>query len=100
MGGYTGRTSFVAVVSPTGVVQYVELGTGGDFDLLSSQCANSVKLLPPAPPEFSASPRSSTSGGSIADELRKLAELKESGALTEAEFQAAKQRLLTAPSKP
>ena len=34
------------------------------------------------------------SGGSLADELRKLAELKAQGVLTEPEFQAAKQRLL------
>ena len=100
MGGYTGRTSFVAVVSPSGIVQYVELGTGRDFDLLSSQCANSIKLLPPAPPSLTASPRSASGGSSIADDLKKLVELKESGALTEAEFQAAKQRLLTAPSQP
>lgn len=33
-------------------------------------------------------------GTSIADELRKLVDLKNSGALNEAEFQAAKQRLL------
>lgn len=32
MGGYTGRTSFVAVISHEGVVKYVELGTGRDFD--------------------------------------------------------------------
>ncbi len=102
MGGYTGRTSFVAVVSPAGLIQYVELGTGKDFDLLSSQCANSVKLLPPAPPEFSAGYSSATpsAGGSMADELKKLAELRQSGALTESEFQAAKQRLLGAPANP
>ncbi len=102
MGGYTGSHSFVAVVSPTGIVQYVETGTGSDFDILSSQCANSVKLLPPAPPGFG----SASSGGrqqaapSMADELKKLADLRQSGALTEEEFQAAKQRLLSAPAKP
>lgn len=97
MGGYVGTKSFVAVVSPAGAVQYVETGTGGDFDLLSSQCANSVKLLPPAPPEFagSYSAPSASAGGSLADELKKLSDLKESGALTEEEFQAAKQRLLS-----
>ena len=102
MGGYTGSTSFVVVVNHSAVVQYVELGTGRDFDLLSSQCANSVKLLPPAPAEFSSdrSGQGQNTGGSIADELKKLVELKESGALTEAEFQAAKQRLLATPANP
>lgn len=88
MGGYTGSRSFVAVVSPTSIVQYVETGTGDNFDIISSQCANSVKLLPPAPPGFG----SDTGGGrqqaapSMADELKKLADLRQSGALTEAEF--------------
>ena len=102
MGGYTGSHSFVAVVSPTGIPQYVETGTGNDFDILASQCANSVKLLPPAPPGFSsASSRGRQQAAhSIADELKKLADLRQSGALTEAEFQAAKQRLLSAPSNP
>lgn len=102
MGGYTGSHSFVVVVSPMGVVQYVETGTGKDFDILSTQCANSVKLLPPAPPGFG----SASSGGrqqaapSMADELKKLSELRQSGALTEEEFQTAKQRLLNTPANP
>ncbi|MPS34682.1 MAG: PDZ domain-containing protein [Stenotrophomonas sp.] len=102
MGGYTGSHAFVVVVSPTGLVQYVEMGTGKDFDILSSQCANSARLLPPAPPGFG----SDAGGGrqqaapSMADELKKLADLRQSGALTEAEFQAAKQRLLSAPANP
>lgn len=102
MGGYTGSTSFVVVLTPSSVVQYVELGTGGDFDLLSAQCANSVNLLPPAPAEFSSnrSNQGVTTGGSIAGEIKKLVELKESGALTETEFQAAKQRLLDKPASP
>lgn len=102
MGGYTGNTSFVVVLDPSGVVQYVELGTGKDFDFLSAQCANSVNLLPPAPAEFSSVPtgQAANTGGSIADEIKKLMELKESGALTEAEFQVAKQRLLNKPDSP
>lgn len=101
MGGYTGSTSFVVVLNPSGGVQYVELGTGKDFDILSAQCANSAHVLPPAPAEFSSdsSNQGVNTGGSIADEIKKLVELKESGALTEAEFQAAKQRML-APASP
>lgn len=91
------EAAHVAVVSPAGAVRYVEIGTGRDLDLLSGQCANSVRLLPPAPHEFNSD--SSAAGSSprlsLADELRKLSELRESDALTEAEFQAAKQRLLS-----
>ena len=102
MGGYTGSTSFVVVLSPNAAVQYVELGTGKDFDILTGQCANSVKFLPPAPAEFSASSSGpgASSAGSLADEIKKLVELKESGALTDAEFQAAKQRVLDRTSGP
>ena len=99
MGGYTGSKSFVVVIGAGGNVQYVEMGTGEDFDILAAQCANSAKVLPPAPAEFSPDrPENGKNGGiSIADELKKLVELKESGALTDAEFQAAKQRLLSNP---
>ncbi len=102
MGGYTGSTSFVVVLSPSAAIEYVELGTGKDFDLLSGQCANSVKLLPPAPAEFSSSSsgQGANAAGSIADEIKKLMDLKESGALTDDEFQAAKQRVLDGPATP
>ncbi|MEN1959090.1 SHOCT domain-containing protein [Luteimonas sp. MJ246] len=97
MGGYTGSTSFVAVVSSAGAVQYVETGSGGDFDLIAAQCAKAVKLLPPAPREFvgDTSGPSASSGSSLADELKKLSDLRANGALSEEEFQAAKQRLLS-----
>lgn len=96
MGGYTGATSFVVVLDRAGNVQYADMGSGRDFDFVSSQCGNSVKFLPAAPPEFAAATMSTTptSPASIADELKKLVELKDSGALSEAEFQAAKQKLL------
>lgn len=77
------------------------MGTGRDFDILSSQCGKSVKLLPSPPPELTGTgfiaPAASTV--SIADELKKLAELRASGAITEAEFQAAKQKLLGTPQE-
>ena len=102
MGGYVGAKSFVVVVSPDGIVKYVEMGTGDDFDILSGQCANSSKALPPAPLEFSSdrSGQLQNTGVSIADELKKLVELKDSGALTDAEFQTAKQQLLSKPTHP
>lgn len=102
MGGYVGAKSFVVVVSPDAVVRYVEIGTGDDFDLLAAQCANSSKVLPPAPTDFGSdrSEQVQNVGVSIADEVKKLVELKESGALTDAEFQSAKQKLLSKPDNP
>jgi hypothetical protein len=63
--------------------------------VLTSHCNGSVKLLPPPPAALgrvlTPKPAANTS---IADEMKMLADLKNSGALTEAEFQAAKARLL------
>ncbi len=101
MGGYTGSTSFVVVLGGEGTVRYLEMGGAKDFDLLTSQCNNSAKLLPPASGELSGSlskPQSTPS--SIADELKKLVDLRNTGALSEAEFQTAKQRLLGLPTGP
>ncbi len=96
MGGYTGATAFVVVLDPSGYVKYSEIGNGKDFDILTASCNKSAKMLPPAPAELLATPSSSSKGGveSLADEIKKLVDLKNSGALTEAEFQAAKAKLL------
>lgn len=95
MGGYTGSTSFVVVLDPNGLVQFVDMGEARDFDFVTSQCNGSVKFLPPPQRELAgAAVAQPAQGTSIADELRKLVDLKNSGALSEAEFQAAKQRLL------
>ena len=100
MGGYTGSTYFVVVLDADGMPKFVNLGTSEEFDIVSSQCRNSVARLPPPPRELlglgTTQPAASVS---IADELQKLADLKNSGALTEAEFQAAKARLLATPSQ-
>ena len=102
MGGYTGSTFFVVVLDSAGQVQFADVGSARDFDILANQCSKSVKLLPPAPPEFAGSPSVGTPGPavSIADELKKLVDLRNSGALTEAEFQAAKQKLLGGANQP
>jgi len=96
MGGYTGATSFVVVLDPSGYVKYSEIGESRDFDLLSASCAKSVKLLPPPPPELKTDTAAlgNNGGSSLADELKKLVDLRNSGALSEAEFQAAKTKLL------
>lgn len=98
MGGYTGRTAFVVVLNPDGNVLYSDIGTSDDFDFLTGQCNKSVSLLPPPPKGLAvvnAAP--ALPGPSIADELKKLLDLKNSGALTEAEYQAAKARVLEGP---
>jgi hypothetical protein len=98
MGGYTGSTAFVVVLDPNGYVQYADIGESKDFDVLTASCNNSAKLLPPPPAELlgtaSAQAAPAAAPVSVADELKKLVELKNSGALSDAEFQAAKQRLL------
>lgn len=99
MGGYTGATSFVVVLSAEGQVLYSEVGTGRDYDLLSSQCARSANLLPPPPRAWANAPAAQTSSApaSLADELERLVRLRDSGALSPAEFEAAKARLLAGP---
>jgi hypothetical protein len=95
MGGYTGATSFVVVLDRGGNVLFADMGSGKDFDIVASQCGNSAKFLPSPPAAFAvAAAGEQAAAVSIADELKKLVELKNSGALTEAEFQAAKESIL------
>lgn len=94
MGGYVGRSAFVVVMSDEGSVKFVDIGDGKEFDLVSMQCAKSVKLLPPAPAEMAILPSDSPPPSSVADELEKLAALRDRGILSEAEFQAQKAELL------
>lgn len=97
MGGYVGTNAFVVVLGEDGQVKYLEMGNSRELDLVGTACAKAVASLPPAPAETAtrAGGAGSGSAGSLADELKQLAELKASGALTEAEFEAAKQRVLS-----
>lgn len=97
MGGYTGSTAFVVVLSPEGQVLYSEIGTASDTDVLTSACINSAKHLPPAPPELTGQLSTSSAtqpAMSIADEIKKLVELRDAGALSPEEFEAAKAKIL------
>ena len=95
MGGYTGNATFVVVVGPKGEARYVEIGDATrDIDFLRTQCSNSLKFLPPASAQVSVVEQRANSQPSLADELKKLSDLKTSGVLTEAEFETAKARLL------
>jgi hypothetical protein len=97
MGGYVGSRYFVVVMNDDGRALFNETSSGGDFDFVSSQCANSVVHLPPAPREFfetTSASQPAASAPSVADELKKLSDLYEAGALTEEEYKAAKAKIL------
>lgn len=96
MGGYVGNTAFVVVVDVTGIVRYSEIGEADELDLLAASCNRSAKLLPQPPVELTASVSDQPNVGSvsIAEEIRKLAELRDSGLITEEEFEKAKKNLL------
>jgi len=102
LGGYTGSAWFVVVLSDSAAVHYIELGTTDDFDLLSLQCQRALEHLDRAPAEVreAANTVAVPAQLSLGDEIKKLVELRNSGALTEEEFQAAKQRLLNSPVSP
>jgi len=93
-GGYVGRTAFAVVVND-GAATFVDIGRQGrDFDLITLQCEKFMKRLPtaiagPADLDEPAAPLVS-----VADELAKLAALRDKGVLSEAEFQAQKAKLL------
>jgi hypothetical protein len=74
---------------------FVDIGRGKDFDFITIQCNKAFQTLPPAPAEMFDSPKAEAgTGSSLADELSRLASLRDTGALTEAEFVAAKAKLL------
>lgn len=95
MGGFTGRKYFVVVFSYSESLQYIEIEGTSDYDSVALGCSNSLGALPPPQSGLvEPGPAESTPNLSIADELQKLVDLRDSGALTEEEFQAAKDRLL------
>jgi hypothetical protein len=100
MGGYTGRAAFVVVLDASGQIKFLEIGDAGkdnviNVDYLFRACSNSAKALPPPPNELTQTVSTETAQvPSIADEIKKLVDLRESGVITEEEFQAAKKRLL------
>ncbi len=95
MGGFAGRSSFVVVMPNENTVSFADIGTGQDFDILAMQCAKSAKLLPPVPAEMMAETAPTSALPSIADELAKLAALREKGIITQEEFDSQKAKLLS-----
>ena len=91
-GGYVGRTAFVVVLNGTSV-SYGQLGTTSQFDLIAAACAKSSF---PAPQSgmFRTQPQSVAPQAGVADELQKLASLKQQGIITDEEFARQKAKLL------
>jgi hypothetical protein len=92
MGGYAGSAAFVVVLDDNGVAEFVDVAEG-KYPIVETQCSKSASLLPPAPPEF-ATAESSLGSTPVADEIEKLARLRDRGIITPAEFDAQKAKLL------
>lgn len=98
MGGYTGASSFVAVIDGNGTENFVDMDSGSSqyFRPVDTACGNLIKKLKfvgDAP--ASDAPAGSTGATSMAEELEKLAKLHSSGALNDAEYSAAKAKVLS-----
>lgn len=94
MGGYVGASPFV-VVYLDGAIRYFEIESATNkYNILASQCSSAA--LPPPQPELTARHESGATEpvASIADELEKLAALRDKGIITQAEFDAQKAKLL------
>lgn len=99
MGGYTGSTYFISVVGDNGVEKFTDMdsGTSEYIRPVDQACEKLTKKLTYVGVSPNGSRNSDDSVGrpSIADELKKLAKLFESGALSEEEYAAAKGRVLS-----
>jgi hypothetical protein len=87
MGGYVGDTPFIVVYD--GGVQYTEM------DSLVEQACSNISVPPQA--ALLDVPVPSSGPVSVADELQKLADLRDRGVLTQEEFEAQKAKLLGEP---
>ncbi len=94
LGGFTGDTPFVVVMND-GVVSFIDMdSTGGRYSSAAVGCQKAVAFMPPPPLGMLDDLVPPKAGVSVADELEKLASLRDRGVLTEAEFQAQKAALL------
>lgn len=89
MGGYVGRTYFAIVIGDGGI-NWFEMDDTQHFRV-QKRCV--TLALPPAPAD---APRAidAPAPTSVADEIRKLGELREQGLLTQEEFDQQKRKLL------
>lgn len=93
MGGFTGRTYFVAVVGSDGAVKHTGIGTNDDIDIVSAQCEGAIPQMTPRVADQKTVGDGETAK-SLTEELSALVQLHSTGALTDEEFQAAKAKLL------
>lgn len=91
MGGYAGSAVFVVVLSEDGDARFVDIAEG-KYPLVETQCSKSASLLPPGRPDVATA--AGTPAALVADELEKLASLRDRGIITAAEFEAQKAKLL------
>lgn len=94
MGGYTGASAFVVVLNISNDVLYLDMDSSG-LGLVDAACSKSGYTRTNNWDEAT-SPvaQSSVVKNSLADELTKLAALRDRGVLTQAEFEAQKAKLL------
>lgn len=91
-GGYVGKRRFVVIFDDVGgSVIFKRIYTGNSFDFTESSCA--AISFPPLPQRV-AQASSASSVPSVVAELEALARLRDTGTLTQAEFERAKARLL------
>ena len=93
-GGYSGRAAFIVIMSQLGdSVAFAEIDEPGS-DIIARQCAR-AHLPPLGQGMASSTPNAAASAGeTVADQLTKLAALRDKGYLTEQEFEQQKQLLL------
>ncbi|KQN12025.1 hypothetical protein ASE79_08380 [Sphingomonas sp. Leaf28] len=98
MGGFTGSTTFVVVIND-GRTTFTDMDSGTNrYGLVAAGCEKFSASLPEPQPgmlEDTSMPASAQGRSSIADELTKLAALRDRGILTESEFQSQKATLLS-----
>jgi hypothetical protein len=96
MGGYVGRSSFVVVLDDSNTVIFTDLDSGRGLGLVDVQCKKAASMFP-SPQEGMLDNQLVANAGAVdlADELAKLATLRDKGVLTSAEFDAQKTKLLS-----
>ncbi|WP_371480864.1 SHOCT domain-containing protein [Kitasatospora sp. NBC_00315] len=97
MGGWgkAGWTIFVILLPLIGVLVYLIARGGSMHERDLDQAAQADKAFKSYVREAAGPGGGGAAGGSQVDELAKLADLKNSGALTQEEYQKAKDKLLT-----
>lgn len=91
-GGYVGKRRFVVIFDDVGGnVIFKRIYTGNSFDFTEASCA--AISFPPLPQRV-AQASSASNVPSVAAELETLVRLRDTGTLTQAEFERAKARLL------